>query len=612
MGAKDSGIARFALAVLLTLAASCGDGDVWLGDAALDPVDAAPLEASPGDARAGDDAGDDAAVAPLDGGPPGDGGSSDAAAQPDAEPGGGGPRLSVLHYDYTFDLKSARAESLLTLGAPAVGTGCTPLASKLPLAELRAESATPFEVAQQGSALTLCGSYRPDEPVTLSAVVSVPTVGDPTTGVGYTQRLDRHGSPFSYLLGWLEACDMFGPCDPRPATLSNFSIRVSHGPDDVVLCPGHRSAGLRSTLCRLPETLAPTYSAFAIAANPGWRSTPLVSAAGVDVVVFENALGSLRESLDAQAVGAFLVWLSELLGPFPYGPELRVASAPVSWLGMEHPANIVLREDLSLVSNLYANVPLHTLLHEIAHQWAGNRVTLASTLDYAWKEALAEYLVYRFEQQERPAEEAASTLKVWHATGNGAAYPVRPLNAPTVPLWVWSAGAYGSGPMTLFVQLEPFLGKAQLLGAIEEFLREPGARSIRDWQDLLERRSGHSLATYFNAWVYGRGDLEWPAFYVETQLLGAETQLKVTQTHGTRKRFPCVVELELRAAPDVKQRVQVDFGLEPLSTSKTVLVPFDRPVSGVRVDPDGKLLDWSLSTGQKARAAALPAVRFHP
>jgi aminopeptidase N len=120
---------------------------------------------------------------------------------------------------------------------------------------------------------------------------------------------------------------------------------------------------------------------------------------------------------------------------------------------MEHPANVVVREDLPDVQRLYANVPLHTVLHEIAHQWAGNRTTLAHRLDFVWKEAISEYLVYVFEQDRRPAPEAATTRTVWHDIGNGSSYPVRPLADPDLPLSVWVSGGYGSGPMALFVQL---------------------------------------------------------------------------------------------------------------------------------------------------------------
>ncbi|MFY0583336.1 M1 family aminopeptidase [Cystobacter fuscus] len=58
---------------------------------------------------------------------------------------------------------------------------------------------------------------------------------------------------------------------------------------------------------------------------------------------------------------------------------------------MEHPGNIILSEDLPLLRSEYANQTRHTLMHEIAHQWAGNRTTLAEAHDFAWKEAIAEY-----------------------------------------------------------------------------------------------------------------------------------------------------------------------------------------------------------------------------
>jgi aminopeptidase N len=447
------------------LGQACGDGDEWTGDSSGPQADAAGL------ADASLDAGSpDAASGPLDAASADAAEPTEDANRPDAEPNrDGGPRLSVVHYEYSFDLAEASAEATLSLAAQAPGEGCTRLSSKLPLSELAAFSESPFSVVQQGSELSLCGSYRAGQPVTLSARSIVPLSSDPSTGVGYSHKLDRAGSLFSYLLGWVEACDLFGPCDPTPSALAHFTINVAHGLDDVVLCPGLREAGPRRTRCTLLGTQAPSYSAFSIAANPGWRSKPLVSAAGVDVLMFEGVQGSLQDHLDAAAVGDFLRFLSELLGPFPYGNELRVAGAPVPWLGMEHPANIVLREDLPELLNLYEDVTLHTLLHEIAHQWAGNRVTLASALDYAWKEAMAEYLVYTFEQRQRPASEATATLNVWHSTGTGAPYPVRPLVTPNVPLWVWTSGAYGSGPMTLFIQLEPYLGRAALLAAVQAF-----------------------------------------------------------------------------------------------------------------------------------------------
>ena len=59
----------------------------------------------------------------------------------------------------------------------------------------------------------------------------------------------------------------------------------------------------------------------------------------------------------------FLRWMTARFGPLPYGHELRVAGAPTEWLGMEHPANILLRDNLPLLPKDYANMAMHTLMH---------------------------------------------------------------------------------------------------------------------------------------------------------------------------------------------------------------------------------------------------------
>lgn len=143
------------------------------------------------------------------------------------------------------------------------------------------------------------------------------------TGVGFSSRTDRDGNRFSYLLGWLEQCPRFGPCDPAPERLTQFTFSVTHDPSDVVLCPGVRSSGADNTHCEILGVRSPSYSSFAIVSNPGWMAEPLATAAGVSVVVYDTPSGSLHESLDRIAVAEFLEWVTALLGPYPYGDEFR-------------------------------------------------------------------------------------------------------------------------------------------------------------------------------------------------------------------------------------------------------------------------------------------------
>jgi len=337
----------------------------------------------------------------------------------------------------------------------------------------------------------VCGAHTADGTFTLDARATIVAGADPITGVGLLRAVDRGGNAFSYLLGWIEACDRLGPCDPAPARLARFTFEVSHGAGDTVLCPGARIPGAETTRCELLGSPAPTYSSFAIAANAAWRRTPLVTAAGVSVSTFEAPPGAVTAALDPALVGGFLDWMTARFGPFPYGDELRIATGPVAWLGMEHPANIVVQDDLPALMGLYRNVPINVVLHEIAHQWAGDRTTLASALDYVWKEAIAEFLVYAYEDERAMTEDVRVMRALWRRIGRGAPYPIRPLAPPAVDLSTWTYGGYGAGPMALFVQLEPWLGRAALLELKRRAasFRRSGRRSRRSCARGLRCRS---------------------------------------------------------------------------------------------------------------------------
>lgn len=581
---------RHSLSLLAALLVACAD------DGSTPRMDA-QLEQPAGEA--------DAALAP-DAATPSDASLADAltpaadAAGHD-EPG----KLSVARYDYTLDLTTWRAQSSLQLAFDAPGIGCAALRSHPALSalEVRGAQAT---ASQQGDDVKLCGALANDPALSVHAELTVPQTRDAWTGVGVSTRSDRAGHSFRYLLSWLEQCPRFGPCDPDPAALSHYTFTVRHDEDQLVLCPGIREASTGHTRCSLLGTRAPSYSAFMVAAHGGWQVTPLLRAADVNVILYESAEGQLRTLLDRAAIGRFLSWLTQLLGPFPYGDELRIASAPVQWLGMEHPANIIVRDDLPSLVDYYQDLPLHTVLHEIAHQWAGNRVTLASTLDFAWKEAVTEYLVYSFEERERGPSAALGTRRVWQRTGNNAQVPVRPLHTPNLPLAIWAADVTGSGPMTLFLQLEAWFGREALLRAIASFLQAPGARSMLQLQQALEQSTGRSLQRYFDAWIYGTDTVEWPVFHVATRRDGDQLHLELEQRHAQGVRFPCVVELEIQG-DTLRERLQLELGLDGDQTRVSTTITFAESVRAIRIDPDARLLDWSINTWH-----SLEPLRFHP
>src|SRR5262249_35929354 len=152
-----------------------------------------------------------------------------------------------------------------------------------------------------------------------------------------------------------------GPCDDDPSRLVELHFEVTHAPGAVVLCPGTLTPGDATTRCDLAGTLAPTYSGFAIASDPKWARTPFSKTAAAEVVFYEVPGGQIASSLDPASVDEFFGWVTGLLGPLPYGKEMRYAGAPTYWLGFEHPANVVLAEDLPSVDGAYLDPTMHVL-----------------------------------------------------------------------------------------------------------------------------------------------------------------------------------------------------------------------------------------------------------
>ena len=515
----------------------------------------------------------------------------------------------VRRYHYTFDLTTRRATSKLTIDVAPPGGDCFGVGCRTATAESPTWNGAPATSSKlTGSTLEMCGAATPAGALEIVASTEVPMQRLYGLDIGFSRRPDLADGEFSYLLSWVGNCDRFGPCDPDPAKLVELHFEVTHPEGMIVLCPGTLSAGATTTRCDLSGTLAPTYSGFALAADPLWKRKPFTSAADVDLVLYEVDGGKIGATLGKASVDAFLVWITDLLGPMPYGRELRVAGAPTRWLGFEHPANIIVQEELPSLGTPYADTTMHVLMHEIIHQWSGDRTTLASASDFVWKEAIAEYLAYVFEDEQRPAGEAARTRAYWDAISLQSQHHPRPTDEPGVETFY--GDVYGPGPMVLFVQLEPMIGRPAILAAIRAFLSAPGAKSVTDLRLALEKASSKDLGKYFDAWVFGAGAPEWPTFAVSFVEAGDQLTVEVTQQNSSGIVYGCAVEIEI-AGPNTTKRAVVDFGLAPASAKASTTVTFSGPRTSVAVDPDNKVIGRAVgATNAVAPAASLPVWIF--
>ncbi|HTM18912.1 MAG TPA: M1 family aminopeptidase [Kofleriaceae bacterium] len=536
----------------------------------------------------------------------------------DDAPPTGAIEYQTLHYDFAFDLDSHAAASAVTLSITA-GGDCLDIPMRAPgLAELTLDGAPPTSAGVDGGVLHVCGAgwFEGDElqlRVTDAVAQQTWSTETESSQVGYSESLDREGKRFRYLVSWIGGCDQFGPCDNRPDRFATYTFTVSHPEGVVVLCPGTITAGATETVCDFPYPGGPTYSTFGIAATESWTPTDLGTWGDVHVTFYDTPSTGVVDAIDTDYLAGFLGFMEDHFGPYPYGSELRFATGPTHWGGFEHPGNILLTDGLATAAGGYADPVNHTATHELTHMWAGDQTTLADTYDFAWKESMAEYLSFVYEDESQPAAVAQLTAHRWKQyAGSSAYYPV-PEEHPV--LLDYYLDTYNPGPMILFRQLEVMFSRDAVLAALADLLGAQRAISVDDVQAALEEHTGADLSGYLDAWLRGSGEPVWPSVTVDVaDAGGGDVDVTVTPTAGSEP-FGCAFTVELTGDGGESLEVAFDRGVDGGAEPITVTATPGFAVTGHVLDPRAQCLiseASSAAAGPRRSMRALPAAVRYP
>jgi len=142
--------------------------------------------------------------------------------------------------------------------------------------------------------------------------------------------------------------------------------------------------------------------------------------------------------------------------------------------------------------------------------------------------------------------------------------------------------------MVLFLQLEPWIGRTNVVAAIASFLAEPAIKSVEDLRGELEQVSGMDLGAYFDAWVFGSGMPSWPQFEVATMQQGDQVTVSASIADGLARG--CVLEVDVHGANSSATAV-IDFGPDPQAATAQTIVTLDEPVVSYEIDPRHKVVD---------------------
>lgn len=512
-----------------------------------------------------------------------------AACGGDADGPTGPITARISHYDLAFDVDSRAAHATITADIE-VGGDCLKLpfrGSEVDVPTLKIDGA-PMKTVQvdPNGTIDMCGSgYRAGTQIELEIDHVIPLATISTSQVGYSITEDSDGNKLYYLVSWVGGCDRFAPCDNRPDQFATYTFHVTHPAGYLARCAGAiTEVSATETQCEFTADGGPTYSTFGVAVYPAWTQTSKGKWGSVDVVVYDRATTGIEAALDSAYHDGFVSFMESTFGPFPFGGELRILTAPTYWSGFEHPGNIVLDDRLRAPSS-YTDPVAHVTDHEIAHQWAGDQTTLAGTYDFVWKEAMAEYLAFVYEDSVDPAV-SRRTAFAWRSFSNGAGFFPVPGEQPE--LFEYYGDVYGPGPMILFRQLEVLTSREAVITALQSVLGSPRALSIDELVAALESSTGLDLADYAAAWIRGTGRPVWPEARLTFTPGAPNSALRVEITAGSERRCKFRVAL-LGANPDDRVDVAVDTFRDGID--QTIMVPAPAfTVTNTQLDPEAECL----------------------
>jgi aminopeptidase N len=202
---------------------------------------------------------------------------------------------------------------------------------------------------------------------------------------------------------------------------------------------------------------------------------------------------------------------------FPFSKYDQVLIPGFAYGGMEHVGATFLRED----SILFRSTPTANdrfsraslILHELAHQWFGDLVTMRWFDDLWLKEGFANYMAYHAMASIYEPDEIWKRFYLAHkplAYGIDATRGTTPIYQEVRNLKdaksAYGAIVYQKAPSLLHA-LSFLIGEDQFRNGVRAFLKQH-AYANAEWSDLIgvfEKASNQKLEVWANAWVKRRG-----------------------------------------------------------------------------------------------------------
>ena len=296
-----------------------------------------------------------------------------------------------------------------------------------------------------------------------------------------------------------------------------------------------------------------------------------------DVYSFAKDTTKLRALMQKRVVEA-LVYFDSLFAPYPF-EKVGYVVAPIG--SMEHQTMVTLVNSVLDTNNT-------TAVHELSHQWWGDKVTCFDFNDPWLNEGFATYSESLFTERffgegkylSRQHGNISGALSLSEDTIAlyGAPFHINPRN--NYPPVIYQKGAAVLGMLRYFLGDTAFFSSIHTYGKANAY----STATTASLQTAFEQTTHQDLGWFFNKWVYGTGH---PILNIIWSRSGTKVTLSIVQTQDPTKygyfRLPLIVEPR---APNTGKIERVAILLDSTRITQVTFEDTFIPDTMV-IDPDG-------------------------
>jgi aminopeptidase N len=185
-----------------------------------------------------------------------------------------------------------------------------------------------------------------------------------------------------------------------------------------------------------------------------------------------------------------IAFYSDLIGPYPFEAYGVVVMPESVGVAMENQTLSVFGADMSFED---------AISHELAHQWFGDSVTLASWPDIWLNEGFATYMEWLWVEHRAGADEFSSYMDNQYSYAQTMMPPGDPAS------WaLFDGSVYIRGGLVLHA-LRQTVGDETFFKILSTYYQryQYNNASTEDFIAVAEDVSGQDLGEFFDAWLYG-------------------------------------------------------------------------------------------------------------